>query len=260
MILEHPPETGRWQAFAFSASMHVLLVAFLTLGVQWKSKPPENIEVELWPGRSAPASETPPAKAETPPQIKPVEPEQPPPKEVVEPEKAEQPDIKVQPEKVKPKQDKPKQEKPKVVESPPRPPQPRQTVAPRTDPMQDINRALNAEASTAAINREQGQRAAAAAASAGQRAWIERIAAKVRGNTVLPPNLQGNPVAVFSIELLVTGDVNKISLKRSSGVRAWDEAAERAIRASSPFPKPEDGSLFRRDLDLILCPSEQGCR
>ena len=57
----------------------------------------------------------------------------------------------------------------------------------------------------------------------------DRIRAKLRPNVVLPADLQGNPEAVFDVQLLPTGDVLAVKLKKSSGSRAYDDAVERAI-------------------------------
>ena len=52
-----------------------------------------------------------------------------------------------------------------------------------------------------------------------------------------------------------------VQLKKSSGNPAWDAATERAIRKSSPLPKPDDPTNFERELILSLCPVEEtGCR
>jgi colicin import membrane protein len=46
-------------------------------------------------------------------------------------------------------------------------------------------------------------------------------------------------------------------LKKSTGHAALDEAIERAIRKSSPLPKPDDQSLFNRTLAFTFRPLEQ---
>ena len=110
---------------------------------------------------------------------------------------------------------------------------------------------------------------AAAAAEATQRAadaqqraardrgladWTDKIRAKIKGNLTLPPDMPGNPEAVFNVSLLPTGEVLDAKLVRSSGVRAYDDAVERAIRKSSPLPRPERAELFSRDLTLRFRP------
>jgi len=48
-----PDDPAKWPSLALSATVHLLLLAALFLGVQWKSKPPAAVEVEVW--RAAPA-------------------------------------------------------------------------------------------------------------------------------------------------------------------------------------------------------------
>lgn len=281
MILAPQPESGRWQAIAFTTLVHGVLLVFLFLGVQWKRTPPPVVEVELWSSRPAPTASAPPPPApppapETRPEPKPDLKPEPKPEPKVEPKPVVKPDIAVEKEKKPPKKVEPP---PKKVEPPPKPapvkpPTPAKPAPPKPGPAPaakpdalpkpnskpDWERALHSEETGRAIDREIGQGKAAAAGRQAQTAWIDRIATKVRGNTIQPAALQGNPVAVFTVNLLPSGEVLSVKLKRSSGVRAWDEATERAILKSSPLPKPAEESVFRRDLELILCPDERGCR
>jgi colicin import membrane protein len=104
----------------------------------------------------------------------------------------------------------------------------------------DIRR-LQSQAGTAGIPSDQSVRGAAAGRiDAGYGA---RVAAAIRANTTyrIPPDLEGNPKAVFLVQLRPDCSVASVRLRRSSGVPAWDQAAERGIQASDPFPKPADG-------------------
>lgn len=104
----------------------------------------------------------------------------------------------------------------------------------------DIRR-LQSQAGTAGIPSDQAVRGAAAGRiDAGYGA---RIAAAIRANTVyrIPLDLEGNPKAVFLVQLRPDCSVAAVRLRRSSGVPAWDQAAERGIQATDPFPKPADG-------------------
>ena len=75
---------------------------------------------------------------------------------------------------------------------------------------------------------------------------------------VEPPNLQGNPQVEFDVVLIPGGEVLNVKLRRSSGVPAYDEAVERAIRKASPLPLPPDPTLFQqfRELHLRMRPKE----
>jgi len=106
----------------------------------------------------------------------------------------------------------------------------------------------------------EGQQRARAAAAAAERSraeedWIRRIQAKVRGNVIVP-ELSGNPEAIFDIVQLPTGEIIDVHLRRSSGVRAYDDAVQRAILKSSPLPRPERTELFQRTLALKFRPRD----
>ena len=78
----------------------------------------------------------------------------------------------------------------------------------------------------------------------------------VRGNIVLPPDLAGNPEAVFLVAQLPTGEVLSTKLARSSGHKGYDDAVERAILKSSPLPRPERPEIFSRELKLTFRPKD----
>jgi colicin import membrane protein len=46
-------------------------------------------------------------------------------------------------------------------------------------------------------------------------------------------------------------------MTRSSGNKAYDEAVERAIIGASPLPKPDDPSVFQRQLELRFRPKDK---
>ncbi len=98
--------------------------------------------------------------------------------------------------------------------------------------------------------------ARADAFSRAQADYIARIQQKVRGNVVLPPDLAGNPEAIFDVVQLPTGEIIDVTLKKSSGVRAYDEAVQRAILKSSPLPRPDRADIFQRMLTLKFRPKD----
>ena len=51
----------------------------------------------------------------------------------------------------------------------------------------------------------------------------------MRGNIILASDVPGNPEAQFSVTQLPTGEVISVTLTKSSGNRAYDEAVERAM-------------------------------
>ena len=108
--------------------------------------------------------------------------------------------------------------------------------------------------------REQRERAAAAdtaaksAASKSVADYVNRIQAKIKGNVILPPEVSGNPEAVFDVVQLPTGEIISADLRKSSGSRIYDEAVSRAIIKSSPLPKPDSPDQFQRTLTLRFRP------
>ena len=98
---------------------------------------------------------------------------------------------------------------------------------------------------------------AAAARSKATADYIGRIRGKIKSNIVLPPDIKGNPEAIFDVVQLPSGEILSVKLKKSSGHPAYDNAVERAILKSSPLPKPEQGDLFSRSLELKFRPLEE---
>jgi colicin import membrane protein len=255
MILDKPPEPGKKYALAFTILVHVALLAFLFFGVQWKRSKPEVMEVELWSPRPMPAQYVPPPPPPPPPEVKP----EPKPLPKVEPKPEpvlKKPEIVVKEEKKKPEPPKPEPKKPEPKPEPKKP----------EPPKFDFSKELSRETADLKPRPNTQQLANAAAAEAEQRAssnkrgladYATKIRVKVRGNIMLPPSIQGNPEAVFDVSQLPNGDILDVKLKRSSGNPALDAAIERAIRKSSPLPKPDDPSLFQRTLEIKYKPFEE---
>jgi colicin import membrane protein len=222
-------------AFVLAALVHLFLAAVMFLGVRWQSHPPETVVVELW--------EAPPPPAQV------VEAPKPPPPQVEpEPLPAQKPDIAVKAPKPKPK------------------PEPKPVPKKDVDFQKRLNEQLAQEQRAIdeqrreAERREAAARQQAVAAAARDRAlaaWVDKIRAKIRGNIHLPSGISGNPEAIFDVTQLPTGEVISIRLRKSSGHKGYDDAVERAILKSSPLPKPDQPSLFERQLELRFRPQDQ---
>ena len=274
MILERPEEPGKKYALALTVLVHLMLVSFLFFGVQWKRSKPEVYDVELWAPTPQPAQYIPPPPPPPPPEpeVKPLPKVEPKPEIKVEPP-LKKPEIVVKEEKKKPEPPKPEPKpEPKKPEPKPEPKKPEPKPEPKKPepPKFDFSKELASETSqlkTSARNAASAQQMAnAAAAEAEQRAasnkrgmadYAGKIRGKVRGNIVLPPSIQGNPEAVFKVSQLPSGEVLSVKLERSSGNAALDTAIERAILKSSPLPKPDDPSLFQRELTIKYKPFEE---
>ncbi len=245
-------EAPREQFFGPSAllalAVHVLLVAALMLGVHWQSRAPDVVTVELWQPPPEPVARP------APPQPK-VEPTPPPPAPKPEP-RIEKPDIAIKA-KPKPKPEVKPAPKPEPVVKPKPAPPPDETMAQRllAEALQREDRQRAAERERQQI-RDQLQREQFAARDRAMATWIDKIRAKIRGNIVPPPNIQGNPEALVLVTQLPTGEVLEAKLVISSGHTAYDDAVIRAILKSSPLPKPDSAALFERELKLTFRPQD----
>lgn len=277
MIQDRPTEPGKKTAIIFTLIVHLGLVAALFFGVQWKRSQPEVMEVELWSATPVRATRLPPPRPEPVVEPKPVVKPEPVVKSPPPPPKAEpavkKPDIAVKEEKkkkpeppkpeVKPEpKPEPKKVEPKKVEPvKPEPAKPVDKPPPVVDPFKEMLERETRQRQQAEKNDRLAELAdkeqKASAARRGLESYVGKISRKIRGNIVLPPNIQGNPEAIFEINQLPNGEVLSVKLKRSSGNLALDEAIERAIRKSSPLPKPSDPSLFERVLEIKYKPIEE---
>ena len=290
------PEPGRKKALALAAAVHLALVGALLYGVRWKNSQPEAVQVELWSAPPAPAKALPPPESESRPEPKPEPRPEPKPEPKPAPKPEPKPEVKSpakpdialkqekkppEPKKPEPKKPEPRPEpepkkpepkpEPKKPEPKPEPrPEPKKPEAPRfnfDDELRKEQKQLEAQRNARSqADRENQLRAAADAAGRelsansqlrGLADYAAKIRAKVRGNIVLPAGLQGNPEAVFRVHQMPTGEVLSVKLVKSSGNPALDTAIERAILKSSPLPKPNDESLFQKDLDIKYRPFEE---
>jgi colicin import membrane protein len=232
-----------------AVAVHVALAVLLVYGIRWQTRSPEAVEVELVRALPAPA----PA-AVAPPEPEPA----PPPK--IEPKPEPRPEPKPAPP-AKPDIALKEQEKPK--------PKPEPKPVPKAEPKPKPNKVdtlldrelkdLEAQRRKQMAARELEQLKSDQAAVARSKAtadYIGKIKGKIKGNIVLPPDIRGNPEAIFDVVQLPSGEILSVKLKKSSGHAAYDNAIERAILKSSPLPKPEQGELFSRSLELKFRPLE----
>lgn len=238
------PAPGKRASIALAVAVHLLLAALLIYGIRWQTHVPEAVSVELVRAVPEPVAVSP---APTPEPVQKVEPK-PEPKPAPPPPK---PDIAIK-EKEKPKPP-PKVVPPKVV--------PPKEAAPRADPFaeqlkretEQLQQKRAADAAAAELDKLKADQATAARNRAIAD-YLGKIRAKIRGNIVLPPDVKGNPEAVFDVTQLPSGEVLNVKLRKSSGHAALDAAIERAILKSSPLPKPDKGDIFSRGLELHFRP------
>lgn len=250
-MFEERREPALLRSVALAAAVHLLLLVVLFFGVRWQNRPPEAVVVELW---SAP----PIVEAPEPPKPEPVAaPEPPKPEPVIE-----KPDIAIQ------EPPKPKPKPVPIVKPKPEPPKPKPVAKPEPPrpAVRDMQKQLQEEAAreeaAMALEREkqlirdQLAREAAAASKKDSDVYKSRISSKIRSNIVLPPDLKGNPEAIFDVIQLPTGEILEAHLRKSSGHKGYDDAVNRAILKSSPLPRPDRPALFERQLRLTFRPQD----
>ena len=251
-VFEERIDPGRLPSAVLAAAVHLALLAVLVFGVSWQNRPADSVTVELWESPPpAPVAEAPkPAPKVEPPPVPAAAPK---PEPVIpKPDIAEKAPPKPKP---VPKVEPPKP-KAAVAPAPPRvPARPRDEEAQR-----QIRDQLAREQTSIAIDRERQQirdqlaNDAAAARNKAIADWVNKVRAKIRGNVVLPPDIKGNPEAVFDVVQLPTGEVLSAKIRKTSGHPALDGAIERAILKSSPLPRPDRSESAPRAFELKYRP------
>jgi colicin import membrane protein len=113
----------------------------------------------------------------------------------------------------------------------------------------------------AAQGAPKGTNAAGSGGGMAEPDYIARLASALRSNTTysIPVELSGNPKAVFQVLLSPDCSVVSVKLKRSSGIAAWDSAAERGISRTDPFPRPRSGNC-EKELEISRGPRDDASR
>ncbi|MEO8738946.1 MAG: TonB C-terminal domain-containing protein [Casimicrobiaceae bacterium] len=273
---------GRTIAAILAITVNLGFIAFLVFSVTWQNRAPEPVSVELYapqlkvaekvaPPKPAPEPPKPEPEALKPPP-EPVKPTPEPPKPLpkVEPPPGPTPAeiaLKTQQAKAeRAKQEKDKREADKREAD-------KREADKREADKRDLEK-KKLEEKRVAETRErqareevalkaQAEREAVAAAKAATAAqtradddYRRKIQAKIKGNVVVPPDISGNPEAIFDVVQLPTGEIIDTQLRKSSGVRAYDEAVQRAIIKASPLPRPDPPALFQRGLTLKFRPAD----
>ncbi|HXQ64431.1 putative Protein TolA [Burkholderiales bacterium] len=234
-------------AFLAALIMHAALVGWMWFAVQWRTSASAPAVAELW--ELAPPIE---AAVEPPVPAPPVVSVPPPPSEQPTPPKAD----------IVQKQEAPR----RPVESPHK-----ETLTKKD------NKAKNAQPTHEDVRRQQAERQhqqemarltqqagvvsrTPALASAGPigNEYSAKIQSAVRAHLffAVPEGVSPSVFAEFEVELLPTGEQAKDPrLVKPSGLPGFDEAAQRAILRTDPFPRRDDGTV-PRSLSLRLYPQD----
>jgi colicin import membrane protein len=271
---------GQVSHWAKSALVHGCLVAALFIGVQWKTNQiePTPVQVEIFSGsQAAQKSNTPPPK----PAAAELKPDQPQAAKVdiaVEKkverkvEKVAEKPLEKQAEKLSEKKPPPKtiekaSDKPaeklddkkltaviqKSVEA--KEAEVKKQLAneqaqakleekSRDDALKKIIASASAQGSSSGNTSDKNADKIGSAGNNMDAGYINRLRNIIRSNTVFqqPESMQGNPKAEFIVSLMPDCTLIGVRLKKSSGLRSWDDAAERAISRISQLPRPSTGT------------------
>lgn len=285
---------GKWTALMLALLVNLLFIAVLVFSVSWQNRKPEAVSAELYapppvntPRPQPKVEPVQPPKIEPPPEPKPVPK---PPTPIVEKPDTREADIalkakrdaerkaqeQAERERVEQERERREAEAKKAEEkrqADARQRQQQQLETMRAQAQRETQLRAEAQRETqlrAQAERESQMRAQADAEARGRAAqaaagaarnksqldWIDKIRSRIRGNINLPPDIVGNPEAIFDVVQLPTGEIIDATLRKSSGNRAYDDAVQRAIIKSSPLPRPERPELFQRALTLKFRPQD----
>lgn len=101
----------------------------------------------------------------------------------------------------------------------------------------DLNRMISQAGGNGDAAKSQGPR--------GNPAYASKVAAKIKQNTRFdkPDDVPGNPTVEYLVELLPDGSLRGLRKTKSSNVPGFDEAVQRGIEKSQPFPADTDGKV-----------------
>lgn len=253
------------RAFSFSLVIHLGLLAFLMIGINWKTSTPAGIEVELWD--STPQIEAPPVPelktevkeeaADIAVKKKKLE-KEPPKKEVVK--EAPKP---IRPVKITPPKEAPKKVEPpkkEVVKDAPKP------VAAALTPAQikanaeaDKRREANIASLRGLAAKDGGTGGSVGSGVGGggnaPPGWSDKVIKKVRANiTFNADSFKGNKQTIVQVKLAPDGAILTRVMTSSSGDTVWDQAVLSAIDATQSLPKDDNGQFPTLTPELKLKP------
>lgn len=266
------PDRGerRGLAAALAGGVHLALLLLLVFGMQWQVKPDEPVSVELWASLPKPAqpveiTKTPAPKPE--PKIKP----KPTPEPEPEPLPVKKPDIALKQEKAKPKpepkpepkhEEKPEPKKPEPKKPEPKPEPKAKAEAKPEIPAKPVDRAAelakladefsSSVKPTSATAAKTGPSAADVAHAKAKGEYGDSVRSRVERNVIPPADSRVSNKAIFEVTLLPSMEVLRVVKRSGSGNAAYDDAVERAILKTSPFPPLPEGMSFREVRIMVL--------
>jgi colicin import membrane protein len=256
--------SAQWRSMTLAAMVHGLLLAFLWVGVRWQSQETAAVEAEVWDMTARQAA----------PKPVPVETISPEPENVVvkvlpKEEPVEDPEIVLMQEKKRKLKEKKKQEEVLKLERQKQLDAELKAELKKEKLAEQKKKTDEADAKKKLLTKEQsvrdkvfaenmrrlagqagsggtGDAAKSSGNNRGDPSYAARIAAKVRSNTVFNASdtSSNNPTVEYRIDLLPDGSLRGMIRKlKSSGVPAFDDAVEKAIEKSLPFPRDKSGEV-----------------
>lgn len=235
-----PPRRPRTEhdtlpSLLLALAMHALLFGAIAWVVRWNTADPGPVVAELW-SLPAPVEVAPP----------------PPPPKVEEKPEPPKPDADI----VVKEDKKAEPKKPEEKKAPPKKEEPKKDLLAELLKKQEAReREQREKLRQAEAERILAQMAAdrptgptqPVAGGARDAEYRERLAALIRSRIVYSVP-EGTPASVYAdvqVELLPTGEVVAVKVLKASGLPGYDEAVERAIRRTDPFPRKPDGTIDR---------------
>jgi colicin import membrane protein len=247
-----PPATpGLLRAFGLAILAHGLLLAALTLSVQWhRDAQVLSAEAELWaavPQAAAPKLvEVPPPPPPPPPKL-PVQPK------LIEPPQPAKVDINLAKEKQRLEKQKQAEldrlEKLKVEQRKQAELDKQKALEKKKTEQEDKQREvlrqqnLQRMAGIAGATGKPTATGTALTAAAPSASYAGRIRARIKPNIVFTESLVGNPAANVEVRTSPDGTIVGRKLLKSSGNSAWDEAVLKAIDKTAVLPRDTDGQM-----------------
>ena len=257
-------KAGNKRALIYSLAAHLGLLAFLMIGINWKTSTPAGVEVELWDtSQQVEIPKEPELKTEVKEEAadialkKKVEMKEPPKKEAPKKEIVKEVPKPPPPVKVTPPKEAPKKEVPKKAE------------APKASPPAEVK----ANAAAEKVRADQLARLRAAAGAEGGSGgtsgsgvggggnappgWTDKVVKKVKPLIVFnSESISGNPATVVKVDLAPDGAILSTSILSSSGNAGWDRAVLLALTRAESLPKDDNGKIPQREVKLTFKPKD----
>lgn len=251
-----------WKSLGLAAMVHLFLLAFLWIGVQWQSQESTAVEAEVWDmtTRDAAPKVIPEAPVEVPVEA---------PKEIEPPKPVQQEEVKEDPEIALAQEKKRKLEEKKKIAEVELAKKKEEKLAEEKLKKEKLEKDLLDKKKIAKEKAAQdkvfeenmrrlngqvlksgsggvGDALKSTGNNRGDPSYNAKVAAKIKANTIYLVNdaSANNPTVEFVINLFPDGSLKgPVKKSKSSGNPAFDEAVEKAIDKSQPFPRDKSGEV-----------------